>query len=276
MTSSSPHGSHPQKGSKRHAQLRDEPPRLRPLWVYDPEDWAEMQVKPLVCPEPGCRTPFQKPIENNNGTRFLKDMPHQGCSHVFARPERGGGPISKQHWWMQARLMRICESLGYGAIPEHYPTYADVYVPKTKLAIEYERWSRAFEARTRARHEAGADRILWLVPEDANNPGTNRALFSLPVVRVKIRAYREREPLRPWENADVSRIALLYFYATVAKLDPATNTLVTRAQDAKAFLREVLEGRRRWHPPGTPRLPSKRSGAWVLTEDLDKVNGQPR
>lgn len=37
MTSSSPHGSHPQKGSKRHAQLRDEPPRLRPLGSMTPK-----------------------------------------------------------------------------------------------------------------------------------------------------------------------------------------------------------------------------------------------
>lgn len=265
------HLGHDQRGSKQHAQLRGDRPRLRPYWVYDEEDWKFMRSLPtgsLICPEPGCDSQFQVPQENARGTRFLKNRPEQTCSHTPARPDLGGGPVSNQHRWLQARLARIVESLGMAAITEHAATNADVFVHGPDLAIEVQRWTTAFEKRTAARLRKGAG-VLWLLTEDAKGRSADSALFRLPAVRVRVHDWDDvRQRLRPWQDRSDGRRARLSFYATVAKLR-ADDSLETGLYDARAFLAEVVEGRRKWWPPGTPGLPENRGGMWVLDHALD-------
>ncbi|MGL6235924.1 MAG: hypothetical protein ACRC20_11330 [Segniliparus sp.] len=121
-----------QGASKQLARLRGDPPGSRTLWVYDEQDWAVMRALPsgaLVCPEPGCGSPFTVARQNQHGTRWLADRPGSDCAHTLTRPGAGGGPMSAQHRWMQERLRRMCAALGQEAIPEHHATNADLYLP---------------------------------------------------------------------------------------------------------------------------------------------------
>lgn len=134
---------------------------MRPLWVYDDDDWAAMKALPagsLTCPRPGCSTLFGKPIQNARGTRFLRDMPGSSCSHPpYARLELGGGgPMSVEHLWLEGRVARVCEVAGEIAFTEDYATHADIYVPGPRLAIEVQPWSTDYQRRTRARQRMGA------------------------------------------------------------------------------------------------------------------------
>lgn len=265
------HVNHPRKGSKQHAQFRDDPPRRRPLWVYDADDWRDMTSLPsgsLVCPVSTCRSPFAVPIQNSKGTRFLRDLPGSSCEHAWARPDLGGGPMSPQHRWLQARIARICDRVGHAAITEHYDTNADVYVADAKFVIEVQRWSTAFERRTLAREQKG-NRVLWLLTEDAEGRSVNRALFSLPAARVRVHARGDRSRrLTPWLDEKANVDAVLSIYATVARLDRGSMTLKTGHHDGAQFFADILSGQRRWYPPGTPDLPRTDCGAWVKSEDL--------
>jgi hypothetical protein len=262
---------HDQRGPKQHAQVRGERPRLRPLWVYDEDDWTLMRSLPtgsLICPESRCSSAFEVPQENTHGTRFLKNRRvGDACSHLPTRPDLGGGPMSAQHRWLQARLARILETLDFPAITEHAATNADVFVPGPGLAIEVQRWSSNFEKRTAARVNKGSP-VLWLLTEDAKGRATQQALFSLPAARVKVHALGDdTRRLAPWDDRSLNRRARLSVFATVATLR-ADASLRTRPYDARAFLAEVLAGSRRWYPPGTPGLPDGR-GLWVLEKDLE-------
>ena len=250
------------KGSKQHAQLRDEPPRLRPLWVYDADDWAEMMALPsgsLVCPDPACRSPFQVPQENSQGTRFLKDRQGSKCAHVFAQPEKGGGPVSAEHRWVQARIAKICDALGYRAIPEHYPSYADVYLPDLDFAIEYQRWKTDVSKRDAARRSVGAKHVLWLFPPYVNDKKSCGFLFGSSCARIEVVDMHTRRPVEPWKYPEQSRTARLYIYGTVARSVEGEG-LRTGRHDAMTFLGEVLSGDRLWYKPGTRGLPSARKG----------------
>jgi hypothetical protein len=270
------HGGHEARGgSKQLAQLRDHPPRAKPLWVYDADDWALMRSVPsgsLVCPT--CRSPFQVPFENPQGTRFLRDKRGGACPHV-SRPDLGGGVMSPQHRWLQERIARICIKAGYHPIVEHYETNADVYVVEAQMAIEIQRWSTDFEIRTQARRARNAD-VLWLITEDATSRGARQALFEQPAARVLVHSQRSRqEPLKPWEGSSLARFARLSVYATVAHLDARTSTLRTGHEDGYRFLTEVLSKQRKWYRPGTAGLPHPGSGAWVLDTDLRVVQSAP-
>ena len=174
---------HGQSGSKQHAQLRGDPPRVRPLWVYDEEDWKLMRSLPtgsLVCPVPGCSSQFQLPQENARGTRFLKDRPRRAFLLSQARQTGPGwradvGPASLAAGSNLADL-RIA---GLPAITEHHATNSDIYVPGPSLAIEVQRWSTAFEKRTAARMDRDAA-VLWVMTEDSKGSETDRALFHIP------------------------------------------------------------------------------------------------
>ena len=265
------HVNHPRRGSKQHAQLRDDQPKRRPLWVYDADDWENMTSLPsgsLVCPEPSCRSPFAVPIQNAWGTRFLRDLPGSSCAHTWARPDLGGGPMSPQHRWLQARIARICDLVGHSAITEHYETDADVFIPDAKFVIEVQRWSTEFELRTVARENKGMH-VLWLLTEDAKGRAVNRALFRVPAARIRVHARGDRERrLTPWLHVEENAEAVLSVFATVAYFDWCTMTLKTRHHDGAQFLAEILSGQRRWYPPGRTSLPSAGCGAWAIAEDL--------
>lgn len=276
------HYGHKPKGQKQHAQVRNEPRRARPLWVWDAEDWKLMQTMAegqLVCPHPACTTSFTKPIENKHGTRFLRDMPGASCSHYLPREHgEGGGPVSAQHRWLQGRLARICELLGYDVFPEHPETNSDVFVETARFAIEVQRWTTKFEERTRKREQVEGVRVLWLLTEDLNSRRANSALFTLPAARIRVHARDDHSKrLAPWLNPTEEKQAILSVYATVATLHRETCRLGTGFFDAYKFLKEILSGHRRWHPPGTPGLPKPRAGAWVLDEDMERIrNPRPR
>lgn len=263
------HLGHSQRGSKQHAQLRGDRPRLRALWVYDEEDWTLMRSLPtgsLICPVPGCSNEFQIPQQNRHGTRFLKDRPGHGCSHTPARPDLGGGQMSAQHRWMQARIARILESIGQAVVTEHAETNSDVFVPDVGLAIEIQRWSTGFAKRTEARIAKGAT-VLWIMTEDAKGTETDRALFSYPAVRVRVRDWDDSSVrLTPWEDNAQNRRARLSFYGTVASADK-NGRLSTGKYDARQFLSELVESQRQWYPAGTPGLPHHRA-SWILNQDL--------
>lgn len=271
------HADHERKPSKRHAQIRADW-RQRPLWVYDQEDWEEMISLPsgsLICPVRGCGSAFQIPQENQHGTRFLKDLPNGGCcAHAFARPEGSGGPMTLRHRWFQSRLARICEVLGYEAMPEHWPTYSDIFVTKVDYSIEFQIWRTDFERRRAARIAAGAKEVIWMIPEDAERKATTRALFAHPAVRIRVRSRDDWSTrLDPWNNRRLESDAILSVYATVARFNETTGSLETRSMSAVTFLREVFANERTWCKPGTAGLPFRHAGAWVRIDDLRRAQG---
>lgn len=256
---------HQGKAKKEHAHLRSV--RLpRPLWVYDPEDWEIIRASggQLICPVEECRFPLDS-VQNGNGTRFLRNKGKpEDCVHAFGYG-RGGGPMSQEHRWIQNRILGICRSLGYTAVPEHAASRADVWVEAaTPLAIEVQRWPTTFVRRTEARRAAGAD-VLWLLTESATGTKVPPALFEGPAARIRVLAAGSRKPARPWEPG-FSGQALLYVGATVLKLKPERMELESaQSYDAKEFLREVLSGARKWFPTETGFPYS----GWALASDVE-------
>jgi hypothetical protein len=267
------HARHDFGGSKQHAQLRDHPPSRRPLWVYDDEDWTFMRAQPsgtLVCPVASCRAPFTRPVENAHGTRFLRDRAGV-CKHASARPEGGGGPMSARHRWLEARIARICESMSIKAVCEDFATHADVFLPDVGLCIEVQLRTTDFRRRTLDRLATGHS-VLWLLPDDVRGRGISEALFELPSARLLVHARGDStRRLEPWHRPEEASEAVLSVYATVARLAPGGDVLVTGHHDAARFIREVAAGERRWHKPGTRGLPRPGEGAWVRIDDLSSV-----
>lgn len=265
-----PHTHDSSNGPKGHAQRRDVPPGRRPLWVYDNEDWELMCSLPsgtLICPEPGCRSAFKKPLSNARGTRWLANLPGTSCGHLPPRPGLGGGSMTAQHRWLEARLARLCEALGFEAITEHYATNSDVYVPAARYSLEVQRGPTDFPTRTGKRLESG--QMVWFVTEDARGNAAKRALFEYPAVRLAVVSRWDKNiPLTPWDDPSTVPDSRLYVFATVARLYDGNAGLVTGRMDAMAFLREILTGERRWYPPYTPGAPRLTSGFWARTDDL--------
>ena len=267
------------RGTKQHAQIVGQSNRLRPYWVYDDEDWViikDLTGGQLRCPVEGCSAKFQKPIQRQD-TRYLAHMPNLLCQHQLTRPQGGGGKISKEHRWLQARLARICESIGYTAITEHKATNSDVFVEEVNYAIEVQRWSTKFVKRTQDRLSKGSP-VIWLFPEDANTPAIKKALFNLPAARLIVVCHsRCSIKLEPWNNQNDNQYAILRVLATVATLDRNRGKLHTHVYDAKQFLKEVFSGDRTWFSrQQTLKLPFMRGGQscdcnqglWITKQDM--------
>lgn len=268
-----PHEGHEPEGSKQHAKLLAHTDQIRPFWVYDDEDWAYLRGLPsgsLICPEPGCRVRFKRPIQNRHGTRWLANLPGEWCSHYRARPVGNGGPLSPQHRWLTARLARLCELLGYEAVTEHYETDSDVYVPGASYSLEVQRWDTKFAKRTLARQRKGA-RVIWFVSEDAKGTAAAKAVFLMPAVRLRVESRDDgRIALKPWDHEQQNRDAILKMFATVARLDRTGKHLITGKMDAYPFLKQILGGERLWYPPGTEGAP-RDGGFWARPSDLARV-----
>ncbi len=171
--------------------------------------------------------------------------------------------MSAQHRWFEARLARVCEVLGYEAIPEHYPTFADVYVTEPRYCLEVQRWSTEFAARTKERVGKGA-KVLWMLTEDATSRRVTEALFTLPAVRLKVVSrWNHQIQLQPWENPEQNRDAILIVYGTVARRRLPTGKFQTSQMDALQFLKEVFEGNRSWVRPSAVN-----HGVWALQPDV--------
>lgn len=262
------HSDHQPK-SKQHAHRRDVRRRY-PLWVYDDDDWQKMRDLPvgdLICPKSGCRAELV-PVERQAGTRFLRNRPGTSdCGHAFARGQ-GGGPPSPEHRWLQQRLVMLCDDLGYEAMQEH--AYADVWVKHTPpLAIEVQRWATNFAVRSAARQAMGAN-VLWLLPESASSKKAGEDLFRHPAARLRVlRRGSRTEEAKPWEPGHSGRV-VLWIGATVMRPSQDGRSLVSAGNyDARAFLREVLNGERRWYGPNEPGF--KFGAGWAKPTDVKRM-----
>ncbi|GEB46553.1 hypothetical protein MTE01_24980 [Microbacterium testaceum] len=267
------HRDHSQQ-MKTHAQRRDLW-RRHPLWVYDPDDWKLItgsQTGDLICPKPGCRAELVK-VQRSNGTRFLRNRPGTvDCGHAFGRVSRGGPP-SAEHTWLQQRLAMLCADLGYAAFPEY--AHADVWVDGPRPhAIEVQRWTTDFAARTSARRHAGAD-VIWLLPESATSPQLKRALFRQPAARLRVfQAPGRSVEARPWEPGHTGRVRL-WVGATVMRMADDGRSLTSAGNyDAREFLREVLSGERLWYGPNAVGFAY--GSGWARVEDVAAVRAVHR
>lgn len=267
------HEDHSQR-SKQHAWRRDVRRRY-PLWVYDDDDWSLMHgenklpVGDLICPAPGCRAELVA-VERESGTRFLRNRRGTAdCGHAFGWDRRGGSP-SAEHRWLQQRLAMLCDTLGYEAIQEHFESHADVWVASTPpVAIEIQRWPTAFASRSAARQSKGAN-VLWLLPESASSKRVGRELFRYPAARIRVMQREDRtKEATPWEPGHSGRV-LLWVGATVMRRSTDGLTLVSAGNyDAREFLRELLEGERRWYGPNEPGF--KFGSGWARPDDVEQV-----
>ena len=229
-----------------------------------------LPVGDLICPEPECRAELTT-VERQTGTRFLRNRKGTSdCGHAFGRGQ-GGGPPSAEHRWFQQRLAMLCDILGYDAIQEHL--HADVWVASTpQLAIEVQRWATDIPGRSAARQAKGAN-VLWLLPESAKSQKLGTELFRQPAARIRVfhRDDRTKEA-RPWEPGHSGPV-LLSVGATVMRLSPDGRSLVSAGSyDAKKFLREVLEGERRWYGPREPGF--KFGAGWALTSEVERLRAR--
>jgi hypothetical protein len=218
-----------------------------------------------------------------------------GCDHWPTT--RDSGPDSAQHEWLKLRLVRMAQSLGYTATPEHAPTRADVFVHEPSYCLEVQLRPTQFRKRTKAR-EAKDAKVCWLIRQGLDTETARKALFGLPAVRFRV--IDRSEPgrvLAPWdqpENRSLGRHARLEVYGTVAVVSGVRGR--TRAYDAGdmrqwfrtspmdglKFLDEVLSGQRRWYPP---RMLGSKRGLWALKTDVaryyklrkkhDRADGSP-
>lgn len=268
------HKDHSQR-TKQHA-LRRDVHRLYPLWVYDDDDWNLMHgddklpVGDLICPATGCRTELVAVERRMTGVRFLRNRPGTvDCGHAFGRAH-GGGPPSAEHRWLQQRLAMLCSDLGYVAIQEHYESRADVWVASTPpLAIEIQRWMTKFTDRSESRKSKGAN-VLWLLPESASSKKAGRELFRQPAARIRVFKRGSRtEQATPWKPGHSGRV-LLWVGATVMRPSPDGLTLISSGNfDAKMFLREVLEGERKWYGPNEAGFAG--DYGWARPEDVERM-----
>ncbi|EUA17560.1 hypothetical protein I553_10618 [Mycobacterium xenopi 4042] len=230
----------------------------------------------------GCRQPLV-PKDCTQSQRHLAYPRGSagGCGHHILgsdeKPETDRR-MSERHRWMQNRITAICRRLGYEAVPEHWPTRADVYVETTKTALEVQQRPTAFAKRTAARARHGACQTIWLLSHDARGDSVERALFGLPAVRFKIVDLRRIGPDRtiefePWTDPTaLNEFAVVDVWATTWQLVDEKPYLRRCKMDLHIFLDQVLSGRRIW-VRANPVMPrggkhNQAYAGWVLHEDL--------
>ncbi|WP_344309719.1 hypothetical protein [Fodinicola feengrottensis] len=185
---------------------------------------------------------------------------------------------------MKTRLAKIVEHLGYEATPEHPPTHADVFVHQAQFCLEVQLRETSFTKRTATRERADA-RVCWLIGDDAklDSPKLRDALWNQPAVRFRV--VDDRRPYAPgptpWhqpfdhELNDHSRIQVFANVAFRASERPrhipadAAGWFVTASMDVEHFLREVLDGSRRYYQPGV----LARRGLWARVKDVQALHG---
>jgi hypothetical protein len=269
---------YPEPGSKRHAVRKDDPDS--PLyWVGNDADWREVRREPRVpleCPE-RCGVELIS-VENRSyqyTPRFFRiKPPRPPCDHWEPLPGHGG-PEGAQHNWLKNEIAEIVRDLGYGAIVEHWPTRADVYVESSPLfCLEIQLRSTTFAARTQVRESRGA-RACWLIRDGLNAPSANEALARAQAVRFRV-VDNSRRVTQPWRDPPESVLAdrshIEVFSAIVTRprdndrLKPGEPWFRTGGyMDAWQFLDEILSGRRR---PYDGRELGLRQAAWALDADV--------
>ncbi len=269
---------YPEPGSKRHAVRKDDP--NSPLyWVGNDADWREVRREPRVpleCPE---RCGVELISVENRSYRFTPRFfrikpPRPPCDHWEPLPGHGG-PEGAQHDWLKNELAEIVRALGYSAVVEHWPTYADVYVESLPpFCLEIQLRSTRFAARTQVRESYGA-KVCWLIRDGLNTPSAIEALARAQAVRFRV-VDNNRRVTQPWHDppgsvlADRSHIEV--FMAIVTR--PRDNDLLKPGEpwfrtggymNARQFLDEILSGRRR---PYDGRELGLRQAAWALDAEM--------
>jgi hypothetical protein len=267
---------HPELGSKRHAVGKGDPDS--PLyWVGNDADWREVRREPRValeCPE-RCGVELvsvENPAYPYTPRFFRVKPPRPPCDHWEPPPGHGGreGP---EHDWLKNKLAEIVRGLGYSAVVEHWPTYADVYVESSPpFCLEIQLRSTSFDLRTQARENRGA-KVCWLIRDSLSTSSANRALARVQAVRFRV-VDGSRRVAQPWRDppasapAGISRIEV--FAAIAARprdlLKPGEAWFRTDGyMDARQFLDEILSGRRR---PYSGLELGLRQAAWALDTDV--------
>ncbi|WP_432548908.1 hypothetical protein [Kineococcus auxinigenes] len=211
--------------------------------------------------------------------------------------------MSVEHRWLQERLRRVCEDLGYEAHLEDSATHADVYLPSARFALEVQRWPTDVPARTAAREALGAE-VVWFFTDVASGRTVHEAVREHRAVRLSVAPEGDRYctmPVLPWEEPDLPspqevrlarsearRSARLYVHGNVlVRKDDGRLTARSWYRpdgggwcerpmrlSARTFLDEVLGGKRTWVPAGTRGLPrGLDGGAWIRREDLPAATG---
>lgn len=193
---------------------------------------------------------------------------------------------------MQNRITALCRRMGYAAVPEHElrgpdgegVARADVWVEPARVAVEVQQRRTDFKGRTAARGKGGAAQTIWLLSHDANDPASQRALFSLPAARFKVidrRLTRKEQwavEFEPWlDNEALDEYAAVDVWATTWQLISEQPYLRSCKLDLQMFMQQVLEGRRVWvsGDAAMPRSPSGRPRAgWVLLDDLREIRAR--
>jgi len=271
------HAPNPVKGVKKLCIIIGAPYRV--YHVDNSEDWNDIKGKSvgtLGCPHPGCTCRYQKPVRlKSTGTRFLRNMDDQPCDHFQPKTKAGGGAsMSVKHQWIQARLQRICEKLGYVAYIEDSKSYSDVLVQSSdgsaKWSIEVQQRDTDFKKRTEYRESLGLH-VLWLITVGAKSyKKTSDALFGFPAARLLVLNDANKD-VEPWEDAKLEQDAYLYVFGTVAHLENDTTSLKTRLTKIETFLNEVFSGQRRWYNRDEAKKLGMRHTAWIKEDDKQTV-----
>jgi len=268
--------------------------------VNNPADWELIYKNPdlhVKCPVESCDTLLTAKYIKLTGRRFFAVRPGSiDCHHSQAdrsigrgdikqeqpEPNRGGGPEGDEHQWIKKRLFSIAKKkLDSGAVLEHQPTKADIFLPNHNLAIEYQRWDTDFRTRTRQRESAGAARTIWLFPSvlPERAPSTlhktfDREVFQRGGLYVDVLNRNDtKERQRPWEDASQNHTAHLYVRGPIAKYDDDKKELVYTTLSMVTFLKQVISGERALKmAPVTNRHNHKRTRlVWILLNDLARV-----
>ena len=268
--------------------------------VYDDDDFRAVHKNPdcvVVCPNNDCASRLAAKA-NKNGTRWLAAWPNSvSCNHHVVpltpkpavRPSEGGGGVeTAEHRWMKARIARVCAVMGHDAFVEHQPTHADVFVPGSGVALEYQRWDTEFAQRNLARRRVGAAQTIWFFPDPPRSV-TKRADTALAEL-FKSRVFRHgglfikaanmddaRLIQRPWnhpEDREMSRTTRLYVGGSVATYDREHNTLrLSSSYPLHYFLDQVFKDERTLQEANV-RFKSgavARRLVWVRRSDLQKI-----
>jgi hypothetical protein len=279
-----------------------EPSRPVIISLYDDEDFFAVHLRPscaVVCPLDGCGTRLT--AKTNNRTRwFAARRGSISCDHnlvPLSPPTSRGGLETDEHRWMKARIARVCIVNGYDAFIEHQPTHADVFLPDSKIAIEYQRWDTEFDKRNLERSHAGAETTLWFFPEfpRQGQKEADNALVDLFKSRVRLHggifitpahsSKRQKgrlivqEPWRNPEDREMSRTTRLFVSGSIVTYDSTNKGLKhTGSYGLHHFLGEVVRGERTLQHADV-RIQNHgvvRKLVWVLTSDLDKIAASKR
>ncbi|QYF73758.1 hypothetical protein [Cryobacterium sp. PAMC25264] len=267
--------------------------------MYTDDDFYAIYRKPtcvVVCPLDGCGTRLIAK-RNDHETRWLATHPGSvSCSHndvPLIRPTGGGGPESDEHLWMKSRIALVCRKFGYDAVIEHQPTHADVFLPDSKIAIEYQRWDTKFDKRNLDRSHAGADTTLWFFPEPPRGLTTqdDKALDTLIKARIRQhggiyltprgRGSRVDSRLvnqKPWDHpkdTEMRRTTRLFVSGSLVTYSNDRDTKGLKYAGSvglQRFIREVVSGERTLQYANV-RLGdgTVRRKVWVLASDLQQV-----